>query len=43
MHPISGSPVTVVDLLRHGMPEGGGRYRGSLDDPLARGRPGRWW
>lgn len=35
MHPIPGTPVTIVDLLRHGMPQGGGRYRGSLDDPLA--------
>ena len=27
--------VTTVDLLRHGEPEGGVRYRGSLDDPLS--------
>jgi alpha-ribazole phosphatase len=27
--------VTTVDLLRHGAPEGGTRYRGSLDDPLS--------
>ena len=26
--------VTTVDLLRHGEPEGGVRYRGSRDDPL---------
>ncbi len=28
-------PVTRIDLLRHGEPEGGSRYRGSsIDDPL---------
>jgi alpha-ribazole phosphatase/probable phosphoglycerate mutase len=27
--------ITLVDLLRHGEPEGGNRYRGSLDDPLS--------
>lgn len=27
--------TTLVDLLRHGEPEGGRRYRGSLDDPLS--------
>jgi alpha-ribazole phosphatase len=26
---------TVVDLLRHGEPVGGNRYRGQLDDPLS--------
>jgi len=26
---------TVVDLLRHGEPVGGSRYRGQLDDPLS--------
>lgn len=26
---------TWVDLLRHGQPEGGQRYRGRLDDPLS--------
>lgn len=26
---------TVIDLLRHGEPEGGKRYRGQLDDPLS--------
>ncbi|MBY4676049.1 histidine phosphatase family protein [Marinobacterium arenosum] len=25
----------MVDLLRHGQPEGGNRFRGSLDDPLS--------
>ena len=29
------SRVTTVDLIRHGMPEGGQRYRGWLDDPLS--------
>lgn len=28
--------TTLVDLIRHGEPEGGPRYRGSLDDPLSR-------
>lgn len=27
--------ITTVDLLRHGEPEGGPKYRGSLDDPLS--------
>ncbi len=27
--------ITTLDLLRHGAPEGGIRYRGSLDDPLS--------
>ncbi len=26
---------TVVDLLRHGEPEGGQKFRGSIDDPLS--------
>ncbi len=26
---------TTVDLLRHGEPEGGRRYRGQIDDPLS--------
>ena len=26
---------TVIDMLRHGEPEGGVKYRGSLDDPLS--------
>jgi alpha-ribazole phosphatase len=26
---------TLIDLLRHGEPEGGPMYRGSLDDPLS--------
>ncbi len=29
------APVTTVDLLRHGEPEGGQRFRGTLDDPLS--------
>jgi len=29
------STTTLIDLLRHGQPEGGRRYRGSLDDPLS--------
>jgi alpha-ribazole phosphatase len=29
------TPVTLIDLLRHGEPEGGPRFRGSVDDPLS--------
>lgn len=29
------SPVTTVDLLRHGEPDGGPRFRGTVDDPLS--------
>ena len=29
------APVTTIDLIRHGLPEGGQRYRGWLDDPLS--------
>lgn len=29
------SDATVIDLLRHGEPVGGRRYRGQLDDPLS--------
>ena len=29
-------PETIIDLIRHGEPEGGGRYRGhGVDDPLS--------
>ena len=28
------SPMTQIDLLRHGEPEGGSKYRGQSDDPL---------
>jgi len=27
--------VTTIDLLRHGEPKGGRRYRGQIDDPLS--------
>jgi len=27
--------ITTIDLLRHGRPEGGRRYRGQIDDPLS--------
>ena len=27
--------ITTIDLLRHGKPEGGRRYRGQIDDPLS--------
>jgi len=29
------SPTTIIDLLRHGEPIGGRRYRGQIDDPLS--------
>ena len=29
------TPVTTFDLLRHGEPEGGPRFRGTVDDPLS--------
>jgi alpha-ribazole phosphatase len=28
-------PTTTIDFLRHGEPQGGQKYRGSLDDPLS--------
>jgi len=31
----NGSKATVIDLLRHGEPVGGRRYRGQLDDALS--------
>lgn len=31
---MAGKRVTRIDLLRHGEPEGGPRYRGQVDDPL---------
>lgn len=27
--------MTIIDLIRHGEPEGGRRYRGTTDDPLS--------
>ena len=30
-----GPPVWHIDLMRHGEPVGGSRYRGQLDDPLS--------
>lgn len=35
MQRIDSHPMTLVDLIRHGMPVGGRRYRGHLDDPLS--------
>lgn len=32
---MDGHSTTVVDLIRHGEPLGGRRYRGRLDDPLS--------
>ncbi len=28
--------ITTIDLIRHGQPEGGRRYRGQIDDPLSK-------
>lgn len=28
-------PTTTIDLIRHGEPVGGSRYRGQIDDPLS--------
>jgi alpha-ribazole phosphatase/probable phosphoglycerate mutase len=33
--PVQDSPTTLVDLLRHGEPAGGRKYRGGSDDPLS--------
>lgn len=35
MSTASESPETRIDLLRHGEPVGGRRYRGQIDDPLS--------
>lgn len=35
MHWIGTGGPGYIDLLRHGQPEGGSRFRGSLDDPLS--------
>lgn len=35
MQRIDQHPMTLVDLMRHGLPVGGRRYRGHRDDPLA--------
>jgi alpha-ribazole phosphatase len=32
---VAKAPLTTVDLLRHGEPQGGRRYRGQIDDPLS--------
>ncbi len=38
------SDKTIIDLLRHGEPVGGRRYRGQLDDPLSqRGWREMWY
>lgn len=36
-------PRTRIDLLRHGEPEGGQRYRGQIDDPLSESGWGQMW
>jgi alpha-ribazole phosphatase len=35
VHALQAHPSTFIDLLRHGTPQGGTRYRGHLDDPLS--------
>jgi len=35
--------LTTIDLIRHGVPEGGHRYRGHLDDPLSERGWGQMW
>lgn len=35
MQRIDSQSMTLVDLMRHGLPVGGCRYRGHLDDPLS--------
>ena len=32
---MSRQPITTLDLMRHGEPVGGRRYRGQMDDPLS--------
>lgn len=32
---MSGNAITTIDLLRHGEPVGGSKYRGQTDDPLS--------
>lgn len=32
---MSNTPFTLVDIIRHGEPVGGKRYRGQIDDPLS--------
>lgn len=27
--------ITIIDIIRHGEPEGGSKYRGHIDDPLS--------
>lgn len=35
MQRIDSHPMTFIDMIRHGMPVGGKRYRGHIDDPLS--------
>lgn len=32
---MTNNTITTIDLLRHGEPEGGPKYRGALDEPLS--------
>ena len=32
---MSDTPCTLIDIIRHGEPVGGKRYRGQIDDPLS--------
>ncbi len=36
------SNTTTIDLLRHGKPLGGRRYRGRIEDPLSEVGFGEW-
>jgi alpha-ribazole phosphatase/probable phosphoglycerate mutase len=36
-------PITTIDLLRHGEPLGGRRYRGQIDDPLSENGWNEMW
>lgn len=40
---MSPAGVTHIDLIRHGEPEGGKRYRGQIDDPLSATGWGQMW
>jgi len=37
------APVTTIDLIRHGEPVGGRKYRGQTDDPLSEKGWGQMW
>ena len=43
VHQSESGPVTTIDLLRHGEPVGGTRYRGTTDDPLSEAGWAQMW